>query len=225
MICYSRISINTNTQDLQHAVMTLPQQWMPHFNTLHYEGTWTALALRSPGGTGDIIPDLQAQQAYSDTPLMNECPEIAELIKTLKCPVMSVRLLNLKPGASIKPHKDHELAFEKGEARLHFPIFTNPKVEFYVEDQLIPMKEGECWYINANLMHRVSNLGSTDRIHLVVDCQVNDWLKDLFSKSESTCRPENTEAEQRSIIELLRFQNTNVANKLADQLENDLMKG
>jgi hypothetical protein len=38
------------------------------------------------------------------------------------------------------------------------------------------MKEGECWYLNFNLPHRVKNSGTADRIHLVIDCVVNDWL-------------------------------------------------
>jgi hypothetical protein len=40
---------------------------------------------------------------------------------------------------------------------------------------LLKMGGGECWYINANLPHSVSNLGGTDRIHLVMDWVVNDW--------------------------------------------------
>src|SRR6266550_2860809 len=97
---------------------------------------------------------------------------------------MSVRLLNLKTNSLIKEHRDHELSFEKGEARLHIPVFTNPQVAFYLNNVLLTMREGECWYINANLPHRVRNKGLSDRIHLVVDCKVNDWLEELFAKSD-----------------------------------------
>lgn len=41
------------------------------------------------------------------------------------------------------------------------------------------MKPGELWYLNVNRYHSVTNGGSTDRIHLVIDCIVNDWLREM----------------------------------------------
>ena len=132
---------------------------------------------------------------------------------------MSVRLLNLKSGAMIKSHRDLNLCFEKGEARIHIPVFTNPQVEFFIEEERINMKESESWYINANNFHRVSNLGLTDRIHLVFDCIVNDWLKNIFNQGEKVYSEEKpVEGEMQKIINELRLQNTSVSNRLADEL-------
>jgi quercetin dioxygenase-like cupin family protein len=165
------------------------------------------------------------EQFYTDTPLMAVCPAIQDFLSAFKCPVMSVRLLNLKKGAVIKEHRDHELAFEHGEARLHIPIFTNEQVEFYVQGERIPMQPGECWYINANLPHRVANYGDIDRIHLVVDCVVNDWLTALFDRSIKTLVEDDRKAvELLKMIFELRLQNTAVTNRLADELENSLLK-
>lgn len=136
---------------------------------------------------------------------------------------MSVRLLNLHSGSVIKEHCDHELSFENGEARLHFPVFTNTQVEFYVDNQLIQMQEGECWYINAQLPHRVANYGASDRIHLIVDCVVNDWLIEVFTRSQiSYVSQAQSNISKRRIIEELRQQNTKHANRLADEIENSL---
>jgi len=65
--------------------------------------------------------------------------------------------------------------------RIHVPVITNPGVQFYLENRRIIMQEGECWYLDLNLSHRVQNLGSTDRVHLVIDCQINDWLRALIA--------------------------------------------
>ncbi|MCH5684099.1 aspartyl/asparaginyl beta-hydroxylase domain-containing protein [Niabella sp. W65] len=117
--------------------------------------------------------------------------------------------LNLKAGACIKPHRDRELAFEMGEARLHFPIITNPDVAFFVEDHQLNMQAGECWYINANLTHHVSNNGKTDRVHLVIDCLVNEWLRELFSRAVKHTKADIVDVErQKQIVEALRLQNT-----------------
>jgi quercetin dioxygenase-like cupin family protein len=64
--------------------------------------------------------------------------------------------------------------------RLHIPITTNAQLEFYLNKQRVIMQEGECWFLNFNYPHAVNNLGKTDRIHLVMDCNVNDWLAVFF---------------------------------------------
>nr|WP_237488250.1 aspartyl/asparaginyl beta-hydroxylase domain-containing protein [Hufsiella ginkgonis] len=200
-------------------------RWHPHLNSYHYEGGWEVLSLRSPGGlTHNTVPDLQGEDAFEDTPLMDQCPAIRSLTRSFTCPVMSVRLLNLKAGALIKPHRDRELSFEQGEARIHLPVHTNDGVEFYVEDDRVIMPEGSCWYINANLPHRVANKGAADRVHLVIDCKVNDWLTMLFGDSEQKTRDLPFDADvQRQIIESLRLQRHEAAAALALQLEQELL--
>ncbi len=226
MIRSAKIDLSINILSIRQDILQLPKIWSPHFNTSQYEGEWTVLSLRAPGGHQDrIIPDLMSENGYEDTPLMATCPTVRQLLDTFQCPLASVRLLNLKRGAVIKEHRDHELAFEHGEARLHIPVFTNDEVEFFVQDQRIPMQPGECWYINANLPHRVANLGPTDRIHLVVDCVVNDWLRELFARSQTTTvAPERKTGELLKMIFELRLQNTAVTNRLADELEQSLIE-
>ena len=53
-------------------------------------------------------------------------------------------------------------------------------MEFILNQVRILMNEGECWYLNVNRPHRVANHGTSDRIHLVIDCVVNDWLRELL---------------------------------------------
>lgn len=225
MIRYAQLHMAVDIAAVQSEVMALSETWSPHFNTKHYEGEWTVLPLRAPGGHSDrIIPDNFQDEAYHDTPQMNACPAIKSILSSFQCPVLSARLLKLKSGAYIKPHRDHELAFEKGEARLHFPIFTNEGVEFYIEDELLRMREGQCWYINANLLHSVANKGETDRIHLVVDCKVNDWLAELFDKGEKKYASPNAGREQTlKVIASLRMLGTETGERLARDLEEKLL--
>lgn len=226
MVRYAKLPIGFNQKNMQTELLSLKDAaWQAHFNTYYYEGSWTALALRSPGGSGDnIIPDIMAGADYGDTILMQHFPSVTELLSRIKCQVMSVRFLNLQAGAVIKPHRDKELAFEKGEARLHFTVITNPQVSFFIENEQIPLNEGDCWYINANLPHSVSNPGATDRMHLVVDCKVNDWLAGLINSSQQMSVKEDAvdNNELLAIIKQLRLQNTDTANKLALELEKQL---
>jgi hypothetical protein len=224
MISHSRINLSMPIERWQQEIKSLPDLWSSHFNHMNYEGDWTVLPLRSPGGRIErIIPDLIGNEDYADTALLESCPAVNQWLKLFECPLMSVRLLNLKAGSYIKEHRDYGLSFESGEARLHVPVFTNNYVAFYLNNVLLQMKEGECWYINANLPHHVANNGDCDRIHLVIDCKVNDWLEQLFSQSDRTFVPrQQSNSDLIKVIKELRLQNSENGNRIADELEKTL---
>jgi ribosomal protein S18 acetylase RimI-like enzyme len=159
----------------------MASEFVPHFNTAYYQGDWSAVPLRSIGGqTNHIYPDPTGKNAFADTPLLARCSYVREVLAMLRCPHQAVRFLRLKAGSTIKEHRDHELGFEDGEVRLHIPVITNREVEFVLNQVHVVMNEGDCWYLNVNQPHRVANRGATDRIHLVIDCVVNDWLRELL---------------------------------------------
>jgi len=221
MVRYAKLQLPFDFKAVQAELKLAHDEWQPHINTYHYTGSWTVLSLRSPGGSHkNIVPDLIGQTEFLDTMYMAHFSSVKRLMATLHCPVMAVRFLNLQAGAVIKQHTDADLAFEKGEARLHFPVLTNPDVEFYCEKDRIWLNEGDCWYLNANLPHCVTNNGSTDRVHLVVDCKVNDWLKAIIESSDEIAyKKEEVDQNMLKLIDELRYQNTETSNRLAAQLE------
>lgn len=163
-----------------------PNEWIPHINRKHYDGQWSGAALRSIGGAADnIVPDAPDLSAFRDTELLRRCGYFREVLATFKCPLQSVRLLRLHAGSNIAEHVDRALDFEDGEVRIHIPIATNDRVRFFLDGSRLVMAPGECWYTNVNLPHSVQNDSSEDRIHLVLDCRVNDWLRDLFASTPS----------------------------------------
>jgi hypothetical protein len=42
------------------------------------------------------------------------------------------------------------------------------------------MAPGSAWYLRLSDPHCVSNMGSTDRVHLVIDAIANNWLAGQF---------------------------------------------
>ena len=160
----------------------LSNEFIPHFNKRYYEGDWSVVPLRSVGGRADhIYPDPTATQKFADTPLLARCPYVREVLASLECPLQAVRFLRLQAGSVIKEHKDYNLSLEDGELRLHIPVTTNPDVEFVLNGKRVVMNPGELWYCNFNLPHSVANRGATDRIHLVIDCFVNDWVRQVLN--------------------------------------------
>ncbi len=158
-------------------------EWRPHYNDADYGGEWRGAALRSPGGAPH---DLAAQPPhgvpFANTPVLDRCPYFQQVLKTFSCPLKSARLLALAPGAFIREHTDHGLDYQDGEVRIHIPVQTNPDVEFYVRGERLRLEEGGCYYVNVNLPHRVNNRGGAERIHLVIDAEVDEWVRELFAR-------------------------------------------
>lgn len=156
-------------------------EWLAHYNASDHEGPWTGVALRAvAGGHNPLYADPVAQSRYADTGVLDRCPYLREVLAAFQCPLRSARLLKLGPGARIREHRDAHLGLEEGEARIHIPVATNPGVEFVVNGEQLVMNEGDCWYLDLSRPHRVKNVGVTDRVHLVIDCELNDWLRELI---------------------------------------------
>ncbi len=182
---YLRLPFTFDVCRLQRDLQRLQaHHWQQHINKQAHDGGWTALSLRAVDGNPDTIAVVEMDPGhYADTPYMRECSYIPEVLATLECQQASARLMSLRAGEEIRRHTDMDLGFEDGCVRLHIPIQTSTDVIFHIDDQPIHFGAGECWYMNANYPHQVSNSGDQDRIHLVIDCVVNDWLSTLFKET------------------------------------------
>ena len=224
VISHALMPLRVDISLLQKEVALLLQSpWLPHYNTAHYSGSWDVLPLRSAGGsTSQAYAELMGEDKYQDTPSLAHSEYLQQLINSIQTEKMSIRLLNLKVGAVIKPHRDNELCFEQGEARIHIPVFTNCYVQFKLDEQSLQMKEGSCWYINANLTHSLQNRGLTNRIHLVIDCKVNDWFRQWMELDECyriIKEVVEDKVQKAMIIAELYRQNTEASFTIARQLQ------
>ena len=230
MIKYLQLPFQFDAVQMQQEVNQLSTGlWQQHYQKLHYEGEWSAIPLRSTGGKADnIIIAPTNEIPYQDTIFLDQCPYLQSILHQFKCPLQAARLLKLSAGAIIKEHRDAELNFEKGAIRLHIPVITHEDVVFYLDKERIFLKEGECWYMNFNLPHNISNNSQVDRIHFVIDAAVNDWVKDLFSspatkfKKEIPEEPRYDVKTQQEIIARLRQMNTATSIQMADEMEKQL---
>jgi quercetin dioxygenase-like cupin family protein len=228
MIKYLQLPFHFDVQQMQEELQQFDSRaWQLHYQKLHYEGEWSALPLRSVNGVcNNIIISPENNPEYKDTVFLSGSTYFKEVLSSFKCPLLAVRLLKLNAGAVIKEHKDAELCYEKGEIRIHIPVVTNDKVEFYLDKERINLQEGECWYMNFNLPHSIINKSKTDRIHLVIDAKVNDWVQQLFAQPSTNKKeieePDYDKGTKQQIIARLRQLNTETANRLADEMENTL---
>ncbi|HEV7782843.1 MAG TPA: aspartyl/asparaginyl beta-hydroxylase domain-containing protein [Chitinophagaceae bacterium] len=235
MIKYLQLPFQFDVPAMQSEVLALSKgpsgtqsDWPMHYQTKHYDGEWSALALRSIDGSAENIVISPVDDAvYHDTELLERSPYLQSVLNSIECPLMAVRLQKLGAGAVIKEHTDMGLCMEQGFLRLHVPVITNDEVEFYLQDEKMQLRQGECWYLNLNLPHALSNKSNTDRIHLVIDGIVNDWVKDLFnsttiSNKKEIADPQPDEATKKQMIRMFREMNTEVGNRMADEMEEQI---
>ncbi len=125
---------------------------------------------------------------WMDTPTLKKSTYFNEIVDTFQkhTKVTLVRLLRLEPGAVVKEHTDPTLGLEvdKSVIRLTIPILTNEEVAFYLNDAVVPMNPGECWYLRLTDVHRVTNLGKTQRVNMTIDMIPNEWIRSIIEQAD-----------------------------------------
>ena len=159
---------------------------------------WTAIALK--GYSKDPLdvtkPGVLKTKAKSDSKLqwtdLYKAPEMKpmlDILKTLPCRMERVRFMKLEAGKVIGKHTDKidkDLGIDDGQiTRIHMPVRTNDLVTFSIWDdnkfkQDYKLKTGHFYYTDVRKAHAVENLSDTDRIHLVMDCYVNNEMRYLI---------------------------------------------
>jgi Aspartyl/Asparaginyl beta-hydroxylase len=78
-----------------------------------------------------------------------------------------VLIVSLRSGGVITPHSDEGVYADYYE-RFHIAL-KSEDCHFYCGDESVQMKTGELWWFNHKETHQVKNLGTEDRLHLIID--------------------------------------------------------
>ena len=166
-----------------HADLALVKddEWVAHYETRDFEGGWSGVALRALGGQiGNLRAMPMAMPLYEPTALMERCCYFAEILNSFPLEIGAARLLRLDVGSRILPH--HDVGLGMNEVRLHIPVQTDPRVEFFLENERVVLREGECWFLDLGRTHSVYNGADKARVHLVLDCAPSEWLWEQLIK-------------------------------------------
>lgn len=145
------------------------------------EVDWTVVPLRNIGGTVDRTdPGGPGMLPFTDTPLLERTPYLAQVLHGLPAPLRSVRLMAAGPGVTVPLHVDSSVGFPWGILRLHIPIVTNPGAVLLFDGGAQHWPAGGLWFGNFARPHQVRNSGKARRIHLVIDSYVTPGLVALF---------------------------------------------
>ena len=158
---------------------------------------YDVLPLRSPAHLVDTsLPFPPPAEDYADgswtdwlnTPELNASPYLTSIVDKYSehTKVTLVRLLRLASGSEVKEHTDPTLALEvdRSVIRLTIPIITNDEVEFFLNETVVPMQPGECWYLRLSDPHKINNHGTSERINFSIDMIPNKWVRELINSGE-----------------------------------------
>lgn len=163
-------------QDLEIAVNNFKSA--PQIGAYH-DGSWKGIALRSiDGDAGNTVA--HSSGICKDTPVLEQCPYFREILQGFKFQVGVARLLFLPPGKKIGEHTDKGHGWHMGLARLHIPIVTHPDVIMMIGGERCQWKPGEFWFGDFRQPHWLHNQSDITRVHLVIDCFVDDEFLTLF---------------------------------------------
>jgi hypothetical protein len=115
----------------------------------------------------NVTPD-GMKIAYMAMPLLREIEALFPGYKFIKGEIYN-SFANTEQQLHIDPRIFHRLG-----PRIHIPIVTNPDARLQVDTQHFHLKEFTMYQFNNVVPHRSYNHGGADRIHLVVDINVND---------------------------------------------------
>lgn len=114
-------------------------------------------------------------QKKHDVPTALYTELIAEIVAKLAEKGIQVTRIRL---AVLTPHREEHGFWHKDgvevpnylKLRLHIPIVTNSQCYFEYQDSRFHMPaDGSAWLVNVGKDHRVLNLSSEDRYHLIMD--------------------------------------------------------
>lgn len=110
---------------------------------------------------------------------------IAALIRSTE--IGKISLVRLRNGEAVPPHIDGGTGgvcadcqaseasecqyFTRYPNRFHCVITSNPDCWFVAGGEKVCMAPGELWWFNQKVEHGVTNAGTADRIHLIVDAE------------------------------------------------------
>jgi len=138
-------------------------------------------------GTHLILPNANGErnekgESFYLSGELQKCRYLQEVLNTFQCNKFTFRSQNLLPGGIIEKHDDGDKGLKHNWIRLNIPVQTNEEVHTYFNGERIPMKNGECWLPDVTKEHEMFNHSDQMRWLLLMDCELNDWWKEILTQ-------------------------------------------
>jgi len=105
---------------------------------------------------------------YTWTEIAEQCPATVEWLQTHWSwqEFHRIRFMLLEPGGAIQPHQDMD---QRELGAINVAITNPPGIEFGMEEAgTVPWRPGDVRAIDIGRQHAVRNIGSHNRIHMII---------------------------------------------------------
>lgn len=155
----------------RHEVSTARIDWTAEYSDYQSGGWWTASLLNESGDPGDVvIRDCQPRP----TRLLERLPHVQRLLDGVSLTIMWARLARLSPNSFLWEHRDYGDLNQVDRCRLHIPLSTCDSAFMIIGGQRVHLAAGNVWRLTPTIPHGACNLYGPDRIHVIIDCYVDD---------------------------------------------------
>lgn len=119
----------------------------------------------------------------SATPILQKLTRLNDFLQETGFKIMASRLLRLDPGTFLHEHRDFVYLENVPRFRLHMPLITNDQAFITSPALNVHFKKGYLWKLDPkSTIHSACNFGSIPRIHLMLDCYVEEKLQALLDQ-------------------------------------------
>lgn len=174
----STISIET-IEKMEREIALLDIPWSEAYTDYQSSG-WKTISLMNQSGQSEdvVIGDGSA----IETDIMSFLPTLKSYINFLPLHYMWVRLAKLEPNSFLWEHKDYTDLSDRKRLRFHLPISTNKSSLLILLGHQVHLGKGYLWKLDPQVAHGACNMGPSARIHLIIDCYVDDILENLLNE-------------------------------------------
>jgi len=161
-------------QRLTNEILMSELPWKEAYSDYQSAGWKTASLLNATGNSDDVVV-ADCQAVHTDA--LRLMPATENLLRSLNLDYMWVRVARLEPNSFLWEHRDFSELKKVPRLRLHIPLQTHPDSYLVIAGQRIFMKSGFIWKLNPTFPHGVCNRSPVARLHLILDCYVNETIQ------------------------------------------------
>ncbi|CAN5356031.1 L-proline cis-4-hydroxylase [soil metagenome] len=173
--------LNSIVEQVSAPEMQLDSIWSEPYPEYGSDGLKIATLLNHTGEQQNF--DYHDCAKPSATPLLQKLTELHKFLNETGFHIMGSRLLRLDPGTFLHEHRDFVYLENVPRYRLHMPLITNDQAFITSPGLNVHFKKGYLWKLDPKqTIHSACNFGDKPRIHLMLDCYVEEKLQALLDQ-------------------------------------------
>jgi len=176
-ISYLRSIDATLLAKMRGEILSESLDWQEEYSE-YQSGGWHTISLMNK--SGDARDVLITDTIGEPTEVLKKLPATLEFLNLLGLSYMWVRLANMKPGACLWEHVDYAELTDRPRLRLHVPLTEERNAFLIIRGYKVHMNFGYLWKLDPRTNHAAVNFGVRDRIHMIIDCYVDEKLEALI---------------------------------------------